>query len=872
MAAGWYRVTYNRTGWCNGATKDFEVLECSPSVFPTFVVSSDCGTNASGTISITNADPDNTYLWSNGATTQNLTDVAAGTYTVVITETNTNCAYSETIVIEEAQPLVVTDIVPLCPGSIAFNFNVSGGNPTPSNYVVLDNTTGVVSEPINIPIANGTVINNLPTDYTIIITSSSSCEYTYSGNWVDYTPECNGLLNTTNPADADHNGVNVLCTPNGDGTQNMEVIFYLASATLILPINIWYENTGGILGHNAHYVIQSNRVGVTLFNLDADEANQAHCIVVTDGNGCVITYGSFSCSETPVSIANETPTPCCNATFTAQVSPILRDCNGNTLQTGSAHIVSNDGCNIYTVNGSPAQYLHNLSAGNHNATIGWYSSCPGTPTQTISFNVPVQTIEPQWDISADLNPAYTPCSYPDEGTVTFQDFTLQHPALGLQQADRWAWSDGIITSEPFRFGLLAQTYTVTITHSPTGCSTVRTYNMAQASNYGYHAQISPALTDCYGNVLQNGGVAILSDSPCPITYQIKYNGVWQNSHTLTQLGIGSYSVGIRTTWYTQSDDSTPDYTEQILTFFVNGQVSNGSWNIEADIIPSTLGCLGDMNTGSIDLSNVTYTDGINGNPSDLTFEWYSCSGSSQCFKDKRTQLPSGWYDVRIKATTTGCSILQEFYVGVVAEPTEPIVTDDLSVVIQHAHSGCGTDLCDGEVNIEVSGGSGNYRFDWSDGNKSNNNILSADNPNPSICHGAWHGSLCSDNYSVTVTDTQTGCTAQTNFSIGLYITQSNSQILTYPSLYGDIIKPDIKLAPSLFDSQTKINYRLPEDGFVTIRVYNTQGILIETLVSNEYRNAGEYQLNDEGGTYANGAYLFSLEVCDKNEAVIGIKY
>lgn len=105
----------------------------------------------------------------------------------------------------------------------------------------------------------------------------------------------------------------------------------------------------------------------------------------------------------------------------------------------------------------------------------------------------------------------------------------------------------------------------------------------------------------------------------------------------------------------------------------------------------------------------------------------------------------------------------------------------------------------------------------------------------------------------------------------MYVSQGNISVLTYTAA-AELIKPDIRLAPALFDSQTKVEYTLPEDGFVTIKVYNLQGILVETLLSNEYRTAGNYQINDEGGEYANGLYLFSLEVCNRNKAVIGIKW
>ncbi|MBK8473685.1 MAG: hypothetical protein IPL33_16870 [Sphingobacteriales bacterium] len=42
-------------------------------------------------ISITNSVAGNTYQWSNGATTPNLIDVAAGTYTVTVSDAKVQC-------------------------------------------------------------------------------------------------------------------------------------------------------------------------------------------------------------------------------------------------------------------------------------------------------------------------------------------------------------------------------------------------------------------------------------------------------------------------------------------------------------------------------------------------------------------------------------------------------------------------------------------------------------------------------------------------------------------------------------------------------------------------------------------------------------
>jgi hypothetical protein len=198
------------------------------------------------------------------------------------------------------------------------------------------------------------------------------------------------------------------------------------------------------------------------------------------------------------------------------------------------------------------------------------------------------------------------------------------------------------------------------------------------------------------------------------------------------------------------------------------------------------------------------------------------------------QAPSGMTD------TTHCTL--------------QVVANNLQVAtnVQHARSVCGEDNCGGAIVAEISGGSGSYDIVWGD------NITQ--NTRTNLCGGV---------YNVTVTDTQTGCTAANTANVGIIVEQGGNEVVTYTALLDE---PEIRLSPTLFDNSTRVNYDLPEDGFVTIKVYNLQGVLIETLVDEEYREAGSYELNNEAGEFNNGLYLFSLEVCDRNKTQIGIKY
>ncbi len=54
-----------------------------------------------------------------------------------------------------------------------------------------------------------------------------------------------------------------------------------------------------------------------------------------------------------------------------------------------------------------------------------------------------------------------------------------------------------------------------------------------------------------------------------------------------------------------------------------------------------------------------------------------------------------------------------------------------------------------------------------------------------------------------------------------------------------------------------INYQLPKDGFVTLRVYDVLGREVKTLV-NEYQQVGRYSVTLDGSGLASGVYFYRL--------------
>jgi photosystem II stability/assembly factor-like uncharacterized protein len=65
--------------------------------------------------------------------------------------------------------------------------------------------------------------------------------------------------------------------------------------------------------------------------------------------------------------------------------------------------------------------------------------------------------------------------------------------------------------------------------------------------------------------------------------------------------------------------------------------------------------------------------------------------------------------------------------------------------------------------------------------------------------------------------------------------------------------------PNPFNPSTIINYQLPNDNFVTLRIYDILGREVQTLV-NEFKKAGKYSLDFDGSNLASGVYFYKLQI------------
>jgi hypothetical protein len=65
--------------------------------------------------------------------------------------------------------------------------------------------------------------------------------------------------------------------------------------------------------------------------------------------------------------------------------------------------------------------------------------------------------------------------------------------------------------------------------------------------------------------------------------------------------------------------------------------------------------------------------------------------------------------------------------------------------------------------------------------------------------------------------------------------------------------------PNPFNPETVIKYEIAKESNVTIKIYNILGQLVRTMVNNELKKPGIYNLNFDGSNLASGLYFYKIE-------------
>ena len=281
-------ITYTATATSttNGCTrsKNVTVTVSSPMSLSGSVTNVTCNGGLNGAISttVTGGIAPLTYLWSNAATTANLTGIAAGSYSVTVTDATASTVTGNWTVTQPAAisaTAVVTNAA--CPNSAdgAINLTVSGGTPG-YTFIWSNGSTNEDLAELN------------PGSYTVTVTDATPCTKVVSFT-VNYTdPVCNYTTVTGTIANTVCHDAHITITAS-----NLTVTAPAGNLTLISAQNILVQpHTAVQNGAYAHFYISNTFCNV----VPPLPAVQATGGVETDGRPS-LQIGSFNLFPNPTS-------------------------------------------------------------------------------------------------------------------------------------------------------------------------------------------------------------------------------------------------------------------------------------------------------------------------------------------------------------------------------------------------------------------------------------------------------------------------------------------------------------------------------------------------------------------------------------------
>jgi hypothetical protein len=329
LSVGTYTVTVTDAKGCT-AIFSRTITQPAALTFPNTPYNVSCGGGADGSVNlnVSGGTSPFTYIWSNSATTQDVSNLTANTYSVTITDNN-GCTGVRNFVISEPSPLTAsaTPSNVNCFGNNSGNITltVSGGT-TPFTYLWSDGATTQNRSDI------------IAGNYVVTVTDANLCTKVV-------------ITSVSQPSDMSIQGtkVNVSCNGYSDGSINLNAF-----------------------GGSAPYSYEWSDATIdTIFGKDRSELGEGiYSVTVTDNNTCTAS-ASFTISQPPVLSIN--------------AIPVNTSCTG--LSTGS--IITNvsggnGGYQYVWSSGAVTSSVTGLSVGLHSVTVTDSKGCKASATTVVS--------------------------------------------------------------------------------------------------------------------------------------------------------------------------------------------------------------------------------------------------------------------------------------------------------------------------------------------------------------------------------------------------------------------------------------------------------------------------------------------------------
>jgi len=733
------------------------------------------------------------YLWSNGLTTEDLTSLAAGTYSVTVTDNNWGCIDSATFVITEPTSSFSVILQATGGGSVCSGSSVTLSMTTwasPNNTYQWNDANGTISGE-----TSSTYTTSTTGTYSLTVTTSAGCTATSSGltiTIISLNPP-SGLstsniqidaatMNWSAVADADHYDIRMRVQGSSSWTIALNYLygtskekFNLTSATTYdweirsvcsfdnSSVSAWSstENFTTASPCTAPLNTTTTAIGLTDATLNWDAAGGAWGYIVrykqvSQAWGSftfdTVTTNSLALSSLSQGTAYHWQVKSmCNANgtnnsgFASLVTFNTGACNVSltTSQTNIGCYGGSDGSIDLTVSGGSGSFSYLWSDGSISEDIN--SLTAGTYSVTVTDNnwgcidsATFVITEPASAFSVILQ-ATGGGSVCSGSSVTLSMTTWASPNNTYQ----WNDANGVISGETSSTYTtsIAGTYSLTVTTSA-GCT---------ATSSGLAITIislNPPSGLSTSNIQIDAATMNWSAVTDADHYDIRMRVQGSSSWTIAL----NYLYGTSKEKFNLTSATTYDWEIRSVCSFDNSSVS--AWS-STESFTTASPCTAPLNT-------TTTAIGL----TDATLDW-DAAGGAWGYIVRYKQVSQAWGSFTFDTVTTNSLALSSLSQGTAyhwqvksmcnANGTNnsgfaSLVTFNtgacnVSLTTSQTNIGC-YGGSDGSIDLTVSGGSGSFSYLWSDGS------ISED-----------INSLTAGTYSVTVTDNNWGCIDSATFVI-----------------------------------------------------------------------------------------------------------